>query len=33
MALQTFSLQVALRKLEQVSGTFQQDRVNHAPHQ
>ncbi|MDB6138188.1 MAG: Outer rane efflux protein [Verrucomicrobiaceae bacterium] len=33
IALQTFSLQVALRKLEQVCGTFQQDRVNHAPHQ
>ena len=33
LAQQTYSLQLALRKLEQVAGTFQQDRVNHAPHQ
>lgn len=33
IAQQTYSLQLALRKLEQVGGTFQQDRVNHAPHQ
>ena len=33
IAQQTFALQLALRKLEQVGGTFQQDRVNHAPHQ
>ncbi len=33
IAQQTYSLQLALRKLEQAGGTFQQDRVNHAPHQ
>ena len=33
IAQQTYALQLALRKLEQVGGTFQQDRVNHAPHQ
>ncbi|MDB6118852.1 MAG: Outer rane efflux protein, partial [Verrucomicrobiaceae bacterium] len=32
-AQHTYSLQLALRKLEQVGGTFQQDRVNRAPHQ
>lgn len=33
LAQQTYSLQLALRKLDQVTGSFQQDRVNHAPHQ
>jgi outer membrane protein TolC len=33
LAQQTYSLQLALRKLEQVGGTFQQQRVNNAPHQ
>ncbi len=33
LAQQTYSLQLSLRKLEQVGGTFQQDRVNRAPHQ
>ncbi len=30
---QIYSLQVALRKLDQSKGTFQQERVNSAPHQ
>ncbi len=33
LAQQIYSLQVALRKLDQAKGTFQQDRVNKAPHQ
>lgn len=33
LALQTYSLQVALRNIEQVSGSFQEQRVNNAPHQ
>lgn len=33
LAQQTYSLQLALRKLEQAGGTFQQQRVNKAPHQ
>src|SRR5262249_15768855 len=31
LAQQTFAMQVALRKLDQVSGTFQESRVNKAP--
>ena len=30
---ETYSLQVALRNIEQVSGCFQEQRVNNAPHQ
>ena len=33
LALQINSLQVALRKLDQAKGIFQQERVNSAPHQ
>jgi outer membrane protein len=33
IAQQIYSLQVALRKLDQSKGTFQQERVNSAPHQ
>ena len=33
LALQINSLQVALRKLDQAKGVFQQERVNSAPHQ
>lgn len=33
LAQQIYSLQVALRKLDQSKGSFQQERVNRAPHQ